>query len=279
MNLKQKAGLIGMVATLSAPALAFEGSVRVGGDARWFDWREEIGGEQLLYETGPLFAPVLSLELRRDKLYAGVEAAWGGGLTRYDGRLQTGPGYEADAWEEFIDTEWRIGWREERGGLHIGYMQRDWRRHIEGSAGVSSAEERYRWRLLTLGGEAALFNSADWHVALTIGLPLESYQKVYSGFYDDFTLEPGDGLYWRLALPYQPPRAAGGALTIEPYYQQQTMGASDVVMLNAGGVPQNVLAYQPESIRRELGVTLRWRIGATSAPELRGSSPAQPQPL
>jgi hypothetical protein len=260
---------------LSAPASALEWNAGIGGDARWFDWREEAGGQQLLREIGPLFAPVVSFELQQGPFYAGVESAWGGGLARYDGRLQTGAGYEADAWEEIVDTEWRLGWRNALGGAHLGYMQRDWRRYIEGSGNVSSAEERYRWRLVTLGGEVVLQNAPQWRLALTVGRPAESYQKVYTSFYDDFTLEPGDGVYWRISMPYRQPRALGGVWVIEPYYQQQDMDASDPRLLRIGGVSQNLLAYQPASVRRELGITLRLQFGSADTPS--GPVGTQPQ--
>lgn len=278
MNKMARVAATGMLLGLAMPALALEWVPTAGGDVRWFDWREKIGGQRLLTESGPLFSPLLGIEARHGEFFAGVEALWGGGLARYDGRLQTGPAYSADAWEEIVETEWRIGWRGARGGVHAGYLQRDWRRYIEGSATVSSAEERYRWRLVTVGSEAALGNSPDWRIAFTVGIPVDSYQKVYTSVYDDFTLEPGDGLYWRVALPYRPPQVAGGRLTIEPYYQQQDMDASDPALLRIGGVGQNLFAYQPASVRRELVLTLRLRLGGEPSRERAPADPALPVP-
>lgn len=249
----------GLAVSGAAPAADWRASV--GGDLRWFDWREYQGGQQLLMERGPMAEPELQLELQQGHWFTRLNALWGGGFGRYNGHLQSGPAYTADTGEEIIDVEARLGWRSEKGGIHLGFMQRDWRRFINGSATVSSAEERYRWRLVTLGGEAGLLHSPVWRMALNLGLPVSSYQKVYSGNADDFSLEPGDGFYWRLSFPFH---AAGNALSLEPYYQEQYMQASDPVMLTLNGVPQNRLAYQPDSVRRELGVTLRWQFGSGS---------------
>lgn len=253
-------------------AAALEWSAAVGADARWFDWREHQDDKQLLMETGPLAAPLVELKVNRGQAFASVNALWGGGLTRYDGHLQPEPpatlgaGHETEAWEEIIEAEWRLGWEEEKGRVHFGLLQRDWRRFIESSGNVSSAEERYRWKLVTFGGEAALFDSPDWRVALNIGFPVDSYQKVYIGGLDDFSVEPGHGLFWRLSFPFQP---ANRNLRIEPYYQQQDMDESDLARATLNGVPQvddngaPLLFYQPESIRRELGISLIWRIGGS----------------
>lgn len=247
----------------------------MGGDVRWFDWREHVGSKQIVMETGPLAAPMVDLKLHRQQLFLGVTSLWGGGLATYDGHLQAtppqalGPAYESEAWEEIIDTEWRLGWEEERGSAHLGFMQRDWRRYIEGGAGVSSAEERYRWRLLTVGGEAPLPGSRNWRLALKLGLPLESDQKVYSAKYDTLALEPGDGVFWRVALPYQQDFSEGN-LRLELYYQQQDIDASPAVQAAKNGVPQLTQCfgqpcrfYQPASIRRELGLSLLWRFGGS----------------
>lgn len=250
---------------LAAPAAALEWSVALGGDVRWFDWREHQGDEQLLMEFGPLAMPALRLRADSGVLFTSLESGWGGGLTRYDGQLQTGPAYEADAWEEIIETEWKIGWQEARGSLALGLMQRDWRRHIEGSATVSSAEERYRWRLVTLGGQVLLPRSTQWQVALTVGVPVKSRQTVYTAQYDDLHLEPGDGLFWRLSFPFRP--AAHPRLTLEPYFQQQHMDESEPRLLRINGLSQNLLAYQPASVRRELGLTLRLQILGSRLPE------------
>lgn len=244
---------------LALPATAVEWSGSLGADVRWFDWREFQRSRQLLKETGPLALGVGRVEFRQGPVgaFTRLDAGWGGGLARYDGRLQSGPAYQADAWEEIIEAEWRVGWRSERGSLHLGYMQRDWRRFIEGSPGVSSAEERYRWRLATLGGEAPLLKSPHWRVALNLGLPTESYQKVYTGNADDFTLEPGAGFFWRLSFPWRGSRQ----YTIEPYYQQQNMKDSESALLTQNGVSLNQRAYQPTSWRRELGISWQWRLG------------------
>jgi hypothetical protein len=250
-------------ACLVLPAHAVEWAGSVGADLRWFDWREYQRNRQLLMETGPLATAVGKIEFRQgsEGVFSSLEAAWGGGLAHYDGHLQSGPAYETDAWEEIIDAELRLGWRSERGSVHLGYMQRDWRRFLDGSPTVSSAEERYRWRLVTLGGEAPLFSSPRWRVALNLGLPTESYQKVYAGNADDFVLEPGAGFFWRLSFPYRPEAERFRAMTFEPYYQQQNMQDSDSVLLRRNGVSLNQRAYQPASYRRELGVTWRWRLG------------------
>lgn len=241
------------------PAQAVEWRAAAGGDLRWFDWREYQGGGQLLMERGPLVAPTVRLELARGPWFARVDALWGGGLARYDGHLQSGPAYEADAWEEFGDTHWRLGWQGERLELSLGLLQRDWNRYIEGSATVSSAEERYRWRIATLGGALAL-PQPGWRVALDVGTPVDSYQKVYSRQFDDFTLEPGEGPWWRVGLTWRLP--ANPRLSVEPWYQEQYLDDSDPARLSQGGVPQPLQAYQPESVRRELGVTVRLHFGA-----------------
>lgn len=249
---------------LAFPAAALEWEVGAGAEGRWFDWREYQGGERLLTESGPQVAGLLSAGVSRAPWFARVETAWGGGLARYDGQLQSGPAYEADAWEESYDAHWRLGWRAGGTELSAGLLQRDWRRYIEGGVGVSSAEERYRWRLATVAAAVDLPRAPRWRVSVELGLPVDSYQKVYSRRVDDFSLEPGDGVYWRLAFPFR--LDAQGAMVIEPWYQMQSMGDSNAVALRLNGIPDGSYAYQPRSVRRELGLTLRWRFAA-SAPD------------
>lgn len=249
-------------------AQAEEWRVQVGPDLRWFDWRESLGGNQLLMERGPLPSLSLQVELRAGGVFARADTLLGGGLARYDGHLQSGAAYQANAWEQTSDTHLRLGWR----GLGVeatgGYLQRDWLRHIDGSATVSSAEERYRWRIITAGvvGEV----TPGWRLAVEFGYPVDSYQKVYSRYYDDFTLEPGDGSYWRLALLHRLGRDP--RLTVEPWFQSQSMADSEPVALTLNGVPAGVRAYQPASVRRELGVTLRFQLGV-SREEAAASAP------
>jgi hypothetical protein len=245
---------------LALPATAVDWSGSLGADVRWFDWREYINDRQLLKETGPLATGIVKGEVRQgpEGLFGSVEAGWGGGLTRYDGRLWNQTPYETDAWEEIVEAEWRVGWRSGKGSIHLGYMQRDWRRFIEGT---SSAEERYRWRLVTMGGEAPLLSSPRWRVALNLGIPIESYEKVYFSKYDDLTLEPGAGFFWRLSFPFQPASERYRQLSLEPYFQQQNMKKSNSARLAVNGVPTIDSVFQPESLRRELGLVLRWQVG------------------
>jgi len=236
-------------------------SVTVGGDARWFDWREYSEGKQLLSEVGPQVLGVAQLAVTSGPWQAHVESQWGGGMARYDGRLHSGELYEADATESVLDTDWRVAWCNEKGEVSLGMLQRDWRRFIEGSATVSSAEERYRWRLLVWGLAAQIAQTPawDWRFAARVGMPFERKEKVYlGGGYDDATLEPGNGLYWRLALPLQ--SRSESRLALEPYYQEQRMRRSELVPLTQSGMPTGLGLYQPASVRRELGVTLRWQL-------------------
>lgn len=252
---------------LALPAQAAEWRLQAGVDARWFDWREYLDGRQLLMERGPLATAGLGGEVAAGGWYLRGDALWGGGPARYDGHLQTGEPYEANAGEEILESQLRAGWRGARLELSAAVLQRDWRRYIEGSATVSSAEERYRWRIAVVGVALALPSRRPARLALDIGAPFESYQKVYSSFYDDFSLQPGDGVYWRLSVPVT--LAGDGRLQLEPWYQEQYMDASRPALLTRGGVSQNLLAFQPESVRRELGLTLRLLLGggeAASAP-------------
>jgi len=254
---------MGALLVLGAPVAAWQGEVGVGVEGRWSDWREYRAGERLLAEYGPQGAGLLRAGLRLDPWFAQVETAVGGGLAVYDGQLQTGQAYAADAWEETLDTHWRLGWRDARLEVNAGLLQRDWRRYIEGSVNVSSAEERYRWRYVTVGGGFRLPWAEPYRLKLDIGIPVDSYQKVYARAYDPFSLEPGEGHYWRLALAFRPDPA--GALEVEPWFLRQTIRDSNRVALTRNGVPQGAVAYQPESERNEIGVTLRWRLGRTSA--------------
>lgn len=249
----------GLLLFAACPAQAEEWRVQVGPDLRWFDWRESLGGNQLLMERGPLPALSLQVEVRQGAWFARADTLLGGGLARYDGHLQSGVAYEANAWEQMGDSHLRLGWRGARGELTAGLLQRDWRRYIEGSATVSSAEERYRWRIATVGGAREML--PGWRLAVDVGIPIDSYQKVYSRNYDDFVLEPGDGVYWRVALPHRLGRDP--RLTVEPWYQEQRMADSDPVEVSLNGVPQGVRAYQPASVRRELGITLRFKLGVS----------------
>lgn len=262
MRLQSWCGSVVLLLALPVPAPAWEGEFGVGVEGRWSDWREYRGGERLLAESGPQAAGLLRAEARHASWFAHVETAIGGGLAHYDGQLQTGQAYEADAWEETVDTHWRLGWRDGRAEINAGLLQRDWRRYIEGSVNVSSAEERYRWRYATVGGALRLPNAPAFRLALDVGLPLDSDQKVYARSYDDFSLEPGEGRYWRVGLAFHPDPSS--ALEVEPWFLQQSIKDSNRVALTRNGVPQGVVAYQPESMRNEIGVTLRWRLGGSS---------------
>lgn len=255
-------GLPVLLCLLAPPlALAEEWSVQVGPDARWFDWREYRQGSQLLRESGPVGGLALQVEVRSGAGFARLDALAGGGLAHYDGHLQSGANYQSDAWETLSDVHLRAGWRDAGNELSAGLLGRGWHRYIEGSATVSSAEELYLWRIATLGAAHDLARLPGWRVAVDVGMPVDSYQKVYSGYYDDFELEPGKGVYWRLALSHR--LAADRRFTLEPWYQEQHLGDSAAVRLTQGGVDQGVRAYQPASTRRELGLTLRFRLGAT----------------
>jgi hypothetical protein len=264
----------GLLVAWSGAVQALDWRVDAGGDARWFDWREYVAGDEILNETGPLFSPLVEARVSHGSAFAGLRALWGGGIAHYDGQLQSGAPYQADAVEEIVDAEWQAGWQGERGRIYLGYLQRDWRRFINGSDFVSSAEERYRWKFFTVSSEAQLLPwSSDWSLAVSLGHPLESYQKVYTAHYDDFALEPGDGMYWRLAFPYRR-RLDSGELRLEFYYQEQDMERSDSVLVSRNGVPQLTQCfggpcafYQPASLRRELGLGLLWRIGGSAARE------------
>lgn len=261
--MRLQACCLGVLLVTGGPAPAWEGEVGAGLEGRWSDWREYRDGERLLAEYGPQGAGLLRAELRRAAWFAQVETAYGGGLAVYDGQLQTGQAYEADAWEETIDTHWRLGWRDDRAEVNAGLLQRDWRRHIEGSATVASAEERYRWRYAVVGLAVRPPQATTLRLALDIGLPVDSYQKVYSRAYDDFFLEPGSGRYWRVGLSFRPDPAR--SLEVEPWFLQQSIGDSNRVGLTRNGVALGLEAYQPASERNEVGVTLRWRLGRTSA--------------
>lgn len=249
--------LLAVSSAVAAPAVA----LTVGGDVRWFDWREHSEGRQLLAETGPQAMGVLQLSARAGAWRASVESQWGGGMSHYDGHLQSGPNYEADAFETVTDTDWRLAWLGAGGEVSVGMLQRDWRRFIDGSSTVSSAEERYRWRLLTWGVVAPLGSTAqwDWRLSARVGMPFERREKVYlGGGYDDVALEPGNGMYWRLAVPLQ--SRSESRLALEPYFQEQKLRRSDMVPMTQGGVPTGLWLYQPASVRRELGLTLRWQM-------------------
>lgn len=236
-------------------------SLIAGGDGRWFDWRESIDSRQVLAETGPQVLGVGQVALMAGPWRASVESQWGGGMARYDGHLQTGAPYAADASETVVDTDWRIAWCSERGEVSLGMLQRDWHRLIEGSATVSSAEERYRWRLLVWGMAATVVQTPLWSgsISARVGMPVERKQKLYlGGSFDDVTLEPGNGLYWRLAFPLQ--SKSERRLSLEPYFQAQGMQQSGMVELTRGGIPTGLGVYQPASVRRELGLTLRWQL-------------------
>lgn len=251
---------LGVLLVLAVPAVAAEWQAQVGGDVRWFDWREYQGGHQLLMESGPLAAPALGLAVLQGPWFARVDSVWGGGMTRYDGHLQSGPAYSARAWEEILDTHWRAGWQGEQWSFNAGLLQRDWQRFIEGSSSVSSAEERYRWRIVTVGGSRVLPLAGEPRIVLDVGVPVERHQTVYARQYDRFSLEPGNGLWWRLAGAWSLPSNA--RVSLEPWYQEQHLADSASVILTRGGVAQPFQAYQPQSVRRELGMTLRFRFGA-----------------
>ncbi|MDP2227845.1 MAG: hypothetical protein Q8J78_10275 [Moraxellaceae bacterium] len=256
--------LLLMSALASASAFASNGaavSVKIGGDARWFDWREFRDGEQLLSEMGPQVLPAVRTEVALADFFAALDVQYGGGIAYYDGQLQNGTPYTSIAWEAVLDANWILGWREVRGEVTVGMLQRDWRRFIEGDAQVSSAEERYRWRIAVIGGEWRVWQSRDWEwrVSAQFGRPFERKEKVYFATGEDtVTLEPGQGNYVRIGLPLFP--LQNPTLRIEPYYQQQDLARSEIVPMTQNGVFLGYGVFQPESVRREVGLALRWNL-------------------
>ena len=251
------------------PALAtadWQWDAAVGGDVRWFDWREHQGDKQLLMEYGPMYSITGQLRLQNGEFYSSLDAGLGGGLAHYDGHLNSGTAalgapYESDAWELLSDVEWQVGMQSERANAHIGLMNRFWHRLIEGSGNVSSAEEEYNWQLLVAGGGLRIHQGREWRVdvVVDVGLPLESKQTVYSDAFGDFKLEPGDGRFWRVALPLR-----RGNLLLRPYYQQQDMDESPSVILRSRYDGKLYGVFQPASIRRELGLGVLWYFGAAA---------------
>lgn len=240
---------------------AWQWDAAVGGDVRWFDWREHQGDKQLLMESGPMYAVAGQIRAQKREFYSSIEAGLGGGLAHYDGHLQTGAHYEADAWELLSDAEWQLGWQGADGNLHVGLMNRLWHRLIEGRGNVSSAEEEYDWLLFTVGGGVRIYQGQEWRVevAADVGTPLDSKQTVYSAEFGDFRLEPGDGTFLRLSLPLR-----RGNLLLRPYYQQQDMDQSRSVLQRSRSSGQYYFLSQPASICRELGLGALWYFGAAS---------------
>lgn len=246
---------------LPLPVSAVQWDVGVGGDALWFDWREYRAGEELLAESGPLALGRADVRMQAADFYTSLGLAVGGGAAQYDGQLQDGTPYQSDAWEKVVETELQLGVQQHWGNVHVALLQRDWDRQIDGSATVSSVHEVYRWRLLILGGELQLARSAEWTTSFAVeaGVPVDSQQKVYSGFFGDFNLEPGDGYFWRLALPMRT-----GAWEFSPFLQSQSMDVSNKVRLTgADGLIYTVV--QPESTRLEAGLRLRYALGGRAA--------------
>ncbi|MFN3586253.1 MAG: hypothetical protein ACK4UT_02005 [Moraxellaceae bacterium] len=236
-------------------------SVQLGADLRWFDWREHLDGRQLLSEIGPQLLGQLQLAWQQGPWQLRIDSGVGGGLAYYDGQLQNGTPYTSTAYEAVLDTEYALRWRDARGEIGIGLLQRDWLRYIEGDVGVSPAEERYRWRLWLVGGEwrVHLGQAFELRLAAQVGEPFSRSEKVYFRNGDDtLALEPGPGTYWRIGLPLLP--RGGSTLRIEPYYQQQSMARSAEALITRNGLPTGFVAFQPASIRRELGVALRWQM-------------------
>lgn len=248
---------------LSAMAEEAAWSVGVGSEVYWFDWREYQGGEQLLVESGPLSKANIDLRIQQAQFYTSLAFSVGGGKTHYDGQLQNGTPYESDAWEKVTEAELQLGWQQDWGNLHVGLLQREWDRKIDGSSTVSSAHELYLWNLMTVGGEFVLKKASAWSagIALDVGKPRSSYQRVYSSSFGNFSLEPGDGYYWRLMLNWK-----SGPWELAPFVQQQSMDKSEAVQLFplAGGLLYTIV--QPESERIEGGLRLRYVFGSTAGP-------------
>lgn len=248
--------------------------VGLGVDAQWFDWREYRGTEQLLVESGPLFLGRGDVRLQIDDFYGRYSLGLGGGKAHYDGQLQDGTPYQSDAWEAIVETELQLGWQQDWGNLHVGLMQRDWDRKIDGSSTVSSVHEIYRWRLMTIGAEVGLLQEPAFAIGLALdyGKAFDSWQKVHSDFFGDYNLEPGSGYFLRMALPLR-----SGAWEITPFVQKQTMAVSKSVQRYpiAGGPLYRIV--QPESDRLEGGLRVRYvwggRIVNDPAPENTATTP------
>ncbi len=256
----------------SAQAGEMRWTAALGGDARWFDWREYRNGKQLLVESGPTALARADLRLDYSAFFGSLALAWGGGEAKYDGQLQVGgTPYYSHAWEEISEAELHLGWQQDWGSLRLGLLQRGWHRNIDGNSAlnVSSAEERYRWRVATVGGEFPLYAGAGWQLALAVdaGKPVMSFQKVYAHSSDAFEVEPGSGVFWRLALPFRFSVAGGRSCLLTPYLQYQDQDASNLVPASRNGVPEldnngrQVYLFQPASERREAGISLSMLFG------------------
>lgn len=259
------ASVPGEQAPETVPAAArprgWQWSAAVGGGARWFDWREYQNEQQLLVESGPLLTGEGELRLAYDNVYGSVQLSVGGGQAQYDGQLLSGQPYVADAEEEVLDAEWQLGWQDSTYNAHLGLMNRYWHRYVNGSATVVPAEEEYRWLLATLGGGWHFHRSPSWQMALNVdvGVPLHSEQEVISPIFGTFNLEPGAGLYWRVAFPL-----SRGNLQISPYLQYQQMDKSNSVIRQSSVNGLQYSLHQPESQRLDLGLSLLWYVGGTA---------------
>ncbi len=257
-ELKRALGLIVALLPLPALAEAVEWRLGAGGELYWFDWREYQGGERLLVESGPLAKANIDLRLQTAALYTSLAFSLGGGKAHYDGQLQDGTPYASDAWESVAEAELQLGWQQPWGNVHLGLLHRGWDRKIDGDTMVSSAHELYRWRLFTLGTELLLIKTPVWTGSLQLdaGLPVDSYQKVYSAQFGNFELEPGDGYFWRLALAMR-----NGAWEFSPFVQQQTMDVSDPLQLPSRYDGQLYRIVQPASARVEAGLRMLYVFG------------------
>lgn len=249
-------------AVWAAPAVQID----AGMDLRWFDWREHQGSKQLLMEFGPAAGVTGQLTLDWDKWFIQGSGTLGAGLTRYDGHLQTtggglGSPYSAWAYETFLDTAVHSGWKEENWNVYAGAMARVWDRFINGSATVSSAQERYFWLLALAGGEYVWWQDKGWQASLVLeaGLPVISREKIFSEFFGDFHLRPGEGRYARIAVPLRTE-----SMEWQPYFQFQDTKTSNVVS-RLGSDGNMYLIHQPASIRRELGLSIMWRFGRSGS--------------
>lgn len=242
----------------SFSAYGVEWETTLGGDTRWFDWREHESGKQVLMEYGQLLGVVGDITLKDGDMIGRLGTGLSGGLTQYNGHLQNplgglGAKYKSRAFEAIMETKAQIGWKISEQEIRAGYLRRDWHRYISGSSGVSSAEELYSWQLATIGASIILPLGSIKKLPLSFdaGFPLRSDQRVYSVHYGDFDLTPGDGKYFRISTLF-----SYNEWQFIPYFQYHDMTESNRVLRTTSSGASYYL-YQPASLMRELGLTVR----------------------
>jgi hypothetical protein len=263
--------LLALLVPLGAKAQPEQGSaLTIAGSVLHFGYQEfNDTGKLLDREDGFLPGLVLGLSHTADRwLFAGDFAVYGGEVV-YTGLTNTGIPISTRTEQHIADLALRSEyWQENDKGVsyafYAGAGYHHWDRDIKPTITatgipVSGLFETYRWWSAFLGAKASFYKSASvvWLLdARVLQIISPTLNTDYNGQYDNVTLQLGERLGVRLALPLSYTMNQTSSLIVEPYAESYELGRSARSPLNSNGTASGRTIWEPLSQTINYGLTV-----------------------